>query len=214
MKPIKYTSAWKKYGLSVGGTWGVWLIFTAMIYFLVLGPQNILMARLQKEFVSSNENYNLAQTAGRPETRANMEQKLQDISRKAAYFVVPPEKSSELILQISQLAAKQQLQDFTSRTVSVPSVANKNDNATIADTWLELQFAGSFPQIASFINSLERNDPVIFIENMSLHRGTQAATLPTATVQISYFTEIPQMTKTESTPKSKAESTINKESGK
>jgi hypothetical protein len=202
---------WKKYGLSVGGTWGIWLILSAGIYFLVLGPQNILMARLQKEFAASNEDYILAQKAGRPESRAGMEQKLRDVNLKTAYFVVPPEKSSGLILQISQLAAKHQVQGFTSKTVSGSSTARKNDKSRVAESWLELEFSGSFPQIASFLNSLERNEPVVFIENLHLRRNTQADNLPTATVQISYFTEKP---KTESTLKDKAESEKNKESGK
>jgi Tfp pilus assembly protein PilO len=198
MKVIKQTSRLKKYGLSVGGTWGVWLILTAAIYVLTLGPQNALMARLQNEFVTSNEDYSLAQTAGRPETKAGMEKKLKDLSQKTAYFVVPPDNTPGLILQISQLAAKNQLQDFTTRMVSSYSNSKENDASNIVEVWLELEFTGGFTQMAAFINALERNDPVVFIENINLRRGTQANALPSATMQISYFTGKPELQKTES----------------
>jgi hypothetical protein len=172
------------------------------------------MARLQKEFAASNQDYSLAQKAGRPETRASMEQKLQDVSRKTAYFVVPPEKSSGLILQISQLAATHQLQAFTTRTVNASSASKKNDKSNITNAWLELEFAGSFPQIASFISSLERNDPVVFIENINLRRGTQEDALPTANIQISYFTTKPQVQKSESAPKGNTELKNSTKAGK
>jgi hypothetical protein len=214
MKAIKQTSGWKKYGMTVGGVWGVWLILTAAIYCFALGPQNVLMARLQKEFVSSNEDYSLAQTAGRPETRAKMEQKLQDVSQKTGYFIVPQEKSSGLLLQISQLASKNQVQEFTSRTVNASSASKKEDQTSITQAWMELEFTGTFPQIASFINSLERNDPVVFVENINLRRGTQQDDLPTATIQISYYTDAPKTEKSKATPKQKVEAAKNKEAGK
>jgi hypothetical protein len=201
MKAVKQTSMWKKYGLSVGGTWGAWLILTAAIYFLALGPQNILMARLRKDFVSSSEEYNLAQRAGRPETKAQMEKKLQAAGQKTAYFVVPPENAAALILQISQLAAKHQLKDFTSRAVNISSASINNIDSKITETWLELDFSGSFSAIASLINDLERNDPVVFIENIDIRRGTQKNAPPSASVQISYFTGKEEIKKTDSDSK-------------
>jgi len=198
MKLAKQNSRLKKYGLSVGGAWGIWLVLTAVIYFLALGPQNILMARIQKEFVSSNEDYSLAQMAGRPETKANMEQKLKKLSEKTEYFVVPPDNTPGLILQISQLAAKNQLKDFTTKMVSSYSASKQNDTSNITEAWLELEFTGSFPQMAAFINALERNEPVVFIETINLRRGTQENTPPSASIQISYFTAKPEIQKTES----------------
>lgn len=214
MKIVKQTSRLKKYGLSVGGTWGVWLVLTAVIYVLTLGPQNTLMARLQKEFVFSNEDYGLAQTAGRPQTKASMEQKLKALNQKTAYFVVPPDNAAQLILQISQLAAKNNLQDFTTKMVNSFATSKQNDTSNIVEAWLELEFTGSFPQMAAFINALERNDPVVFIENINLRRGTQANALPSASIQISYFTGKPDLQKTDSTPKHSAQSENKTESGK
>ncbi len=213
MKIVKQTSRLKKYGLSVGGTWGVWLILTAVIYVLTLGPQNALMARLQKEFVSSNEDYSLAQTAGRPETKANMEQKLKDLGQKTAYFVVPPDNAAQLILQISQLAAKNNLQDFTTKRARSFADSKQDDTSSITEAWLELELNGSFPQIAAFINALERNDPVVFIENINLRRGAQANALPSASIQISYFTGKPDLQKADSTSKLSAQSVNKTESG-
>ena len=143
-----------------------------------------------------------------------MEQKLKALCQKSAYFVVPPDNGPGLILQISQLAAKYQLQNFTTKMVSSSSATKKDDTSNIVEAWLELEFTGSFSQITTFINALERNDPVVFIENIDLHRGTQVNSLPSASIQISYFTAKPQIQKTESTLKHSAESEKHIESGK
>lgn len=197
MKAVKQNSLWKKYSLCVGGTWGVWLILTAVIYFLALGPQNILMARLQKEFAVSNEEISMAQKAGRPETRANMEQRLQAAAQKTAYFVVAQENTAGLVLQISQLAAKHQLQEFSTRIGTGSSAPKENEKLKITEAWLELAFSGTFPQIASFINSLERNDPVVFIENVDIKRTQRENGLSSASIQISYLTRNSEIKKTQ-----------------
>lgn len=191
MNAVKNNSMWKKYALVAGGTWGLWLALTAIVYFLLLGPQNTLLAKLRKDFVSSNEEYSLAQMAGRPETQNCLEQKAQTLRQKTAYFLVPQDNPGGLILQISQLAARHQLQDFTSRVISSPG-SKKTDKSKITEAWMELNFSGNFPQIASFINSLERNEPVVFIENIIINRGKEADGMPSANVQISYLTQKPE----------------------
>lgn len=201
MKAVKQISIRKKYGLILGSTWGVWLALTAAIYFLVLGPQNTLMARLKKDFAASNEEVGLAQKAGRSETKVGLQQRLEDVSQKTAYFIVPQENASALLLQISQLAAKHQLKDFTSRIITGSSASRKKEMSKIAEAWIELEFSGSFPQIASFINSLERNDPVVFVENINIRRSSRIDEPPSATVQISYFCGKPDDKKTESASK-------------
>jgi hypothetical protein len=204
MKAVNKTPMWKKYGLSVGGTWGVWLLLMAITYFLVIGPQDILMARLSKEFAFSNEEYNLAQSAGKQDVKNRMEQKLQTVLQKTAYFIIPQDNAAELILQISQLAAKQQLQEFATKAANVGFSSGTEDTSQINQAWLELDFKGSFSQMASFLNSLERNDPVVFIENIEMRRNTQANNLPEARVQISYLTGKSEPKKTELEPKTEA----------
>ena len=67
---------------------------------------------------------------------------------------------------------------------------------------------------AAIMDWKARIGAVIFIENIDLHRGTQVNSLPSASIQISYFTAKPQIQKTESTLKHSAESEKHIESGK
>jgi hypothetical protein len=193
MKLLKQISALKKYGLIAGGMWTGWLIITAAIYVLVLGPQNTLMAKLNQEFADSNEKYALAQTAGRHDTKTRLDEALKAIRQKTARFIIPAEDATDLMFHISQLAAQYQLQKFSAKDRPLSSFAKDKDDeqSKIAENWQELSFSGDFVQIASFLNSLERNQPVIiFIENIAIQRDTQKTSLIEAKVLIAYLVEV------------------------
>jgi Tfp pilus assembly protein PilO len=190
MKLLKQISALKKYGLVAGGLWTGWLIITAAIYVLVLGPQNTLMAKLNKEFADSNEKYALAQTAGRHDTKARLNETLKAIHQKTARFIIPAENATDLMFHISQLAAQYQLQNFSAKDRPPSSFVENDEQSKIAESWQELSFSGDFVQIAYFLNNLERNQPVIFIENIDIHRNTQKTSLTEAKVLISYLVEV------------------------
>jgi hypothetical protein len=190
MKFLKQISAIKKYGLIAGGLWTVWLIITAAIYALVLGPQNTLMAKLNQEFADSNEKYTLAQTAGRHDTKIHLDESLKAIRQKTARFIIPAENATDLMFHISQLATQYQLQKFSAKDRPIGVFAEDNEKSKVAENWQELSFSGDFIQIASFLNSLERNQPVIFVENIDIHRDSQKISLMEAKVLISYLVEI------------------------
>jgi hypothetical protein len=158
-----------------------------MIYFLAIGPQNTLMARLCKDFISSNEEYALAQTAGRQETKDHMDQKLQAVRQKTSLFVVPADNTASLTFQINQLAARYQLQNFSTKTRQAAVSFENNNNVKIMESCLELNFSGNFNQAASFLNSLERNNPVIFVEGVNLHCDPRDVSLSEVHMQISYL---------------------------
>jgi Tfp pilus assembly protein PilO len=190
MKFLKQISALKKYGLITGGMWAGWLIITAAIYVLVLGPQNTLMAKLNKDFAYSNEKYTLAQMAGRRDTKVRLNETLKAIHQKTARFIIPTEDATDLMFHISQLASQYQLQNFSAKDRPLSSFAENDEQSKIAESWQELSFSGDFVQIASFLNNLERNQPVIFVEDIDIRRDTQKTSLMQAKVLISYLVEV------------------------
>jgi hypothetical protein len=189
MNSLKQFSTLKKYCLSAGGTWAGWLLFMAILYMLAFGPQEILMAKLSREFVSSNEKYALAQIAGRHDTQTHQQGRLDALRQKTASFITPAENAMGLMFHISQLAAEHQLQNFSARDRQLTSLFKEGQTVQITECWQELSFAGDFSHIASFLNSLERNQPVIFIENVEIRRDAQKNPPLEAKALISYLVE-------------------------
>ncbi len=185
-------SAFKQYSLLVVCTWGLWAAIAAAAYFLVLGPQQAAVAKLGKEFNISNEQYAMAQTAQRKETKGHIETTLKEQVEKTSRFVIPSDTASGMTLHISQLASQHSLSEFSTKTRELSSTFGTDSKAKITDAWLELTFACSFSQFAAFLNSLERSQPVIFVESAQISREAEGPDLPRARVLVSYLVDIPQ----------------------
>jgi hypothetical protein len=177
----------KQYGLAVSSAWGSCLVLTAIFYFLAVGPQEITLARLRKDFLVSNEQYAQAQMAHRPETRVNLETKLKSVAKQTGRFVVQPEEATKLTLQLSQLAIQHKLADFSSKTRDISSTFGPDDKPKVSEVWIELTFKAPFNQVNAFINSLERNEPSLFIESAQMIRDPQTTEDPTSNLLISYL---------------------------
>ncbi len=191
MKFKRPNSAFKQYTLLVSCTWGLWALIAGAAYFLVLGPQQIAVARLEREFHISNEQYAMAQTAQRKETKAHIESILKEQTEKTSRFVVPSDMASGMTVHISQLASEHGLSEFSTKTRELSSTFGTDSKANLTDAWLELTFACSFNQFAAFLNSLERSRPVLFVESAQIIRDTEGSGLPRARVLISYLMDRP-----------------------
>lgn len=196
MKSRLPKSLLQKYGLTIAGVWGVWLTITVLLYSLILGPQGNLMATLQQTMRTAAEDYDLAQRARRPETKLRIQERLENATQNLNKFMIGSDAASKLTVLISQLAAQQNLADFSVKTREMAPTLNEQNKSGIVEAWLELTFSGAFSRCAAYINALERNQPVIFIESAEIQRNTQITEAPTARVLISYLIDANRTTVT------------------
>jgi hypothetical protein len=187
MKSRLPKSLLQKYGLAVAGVWGVWLIITVLLYALILGPQGKLMATLQQTMQTTTEDYELAQRARRPEIKLRIQERLENATQNLNQFMIGADAASRLTVLISQLAAQQNLADFSVKMRDLSPTLDEQNKSGIVEAWLELTFSGPFGRCAAYLNALERNKPVIFIESAEIQRSSQINKDPTARVLISYL---------------------------
>jgi len=179
-----------KYFITVGAVWGLWLSGMILTYLLVVQPQHRTLAQVQKDFTVSNEQYNLAQTAQREDTQKHMAEKLEGVREFVRTFVINPTESSQLTFIISQLAGQCRLGNFTTKVKENAGSLNEQENLKIGEGWLELTFSSTFNQFATFLNSLEMNRPVVFVESAAIKRS-DSGSLHDARVLISYLMDKP-----------------------
>ena len=179
-----------KYFITVGAVWGLWLLGMALIYLLVIQPQQRTLAEVQKNFAVSNEQYSLAQTAQREDTQRRMAEKLEGVKELVRTFVINPTESSQLTFRISQLAGQCRLGNFTAKVKESVGTLNEQENLKIGEGWVELTFSSTFNQFAVFLNSLETDRPVVFVESAAIKRS-DSGSLHDARVLISYLMDKP-----------------------
>jgi hypothetical protein len=211
MKSRLPKSLLQKYGLAVAGVWGVWLAISVLLYLLILGPQGRLMATLQQTMQTATEDHELAQKAHRPETKLHIQERMEKATQNLNQFMIGADAASKLTVLISQLAAQQSLADFSVKTRELPPTFDDPKKSGITEAWLELTFSGPFNQCAAYINALERNKPVIFIESAEIQRNAQTTENPTVRLLISYLIDTNPMEFTVSTQSPQPEKSINTE---
>lgn len=192
MKSRLPKSTIKKYLMVLACVWIVWLAGTALLYGFVLGPQSAQLETLQKKMQAAIEDYDLAQRTHRPETKQNLQKRLEKTVETINEFAVNNEAASRLAIVISQLAAQYSLSDFSVKTREVSPTLDPKDKNSIAEAWLELTFSAPFGRCAAYINALERNEPVIFVESADISRPMTAAEEPSARLLVSYLIDTEQ----------------------
>ena len=182
----------KRYLIVAGAVCGLWLALMASAYPLIIQPQSRVLAKVQNDFAASNEQYSLAQTAQREDTKKNMAGKLEDVKELTRMFVINPNESAQLTFKISQLAAQCHLGNFTTKIREMTGTLDEQENHKIGEGWVELSFSATFNQFAAFLNSLERNQPVVFVESAAIKRSDNGS-LHDAKVLVSYLPDKPDL---------------------
>lgn len=196
-KSRKPKSTMQKYAIALGGVWIVFSVFCALIYGLILGPQSARLNSLQTAMQTASEDYQMAQRARRPETKQRILDRLEKTRQTLNQFIISAEASLRLTTQISQLAAQHNLREFSVKTREVSPTLEPDGNNNITEAWLELTFSAPFSHCAAYINELERNEPVIFVESAEISRPMTATEEPSARILVSYLIDTEQAAPTQ-----------------
>ena len=142
-------------------------------YMFVLSPQDSTRQQLRRQLLEKKQLYEAAVEAAQDKNRVQLQQQLRRLSDRLAAFVVDPEASADLTLDISEIANE--------RAVSALSIAGKGKVTSagaeipgcklIKENKIKLSFQSGFPEFAGFLNTLERHRPVVFIDTFQIVRS-------------------------------------------
>jgi len=142
-------------------------------YMFVLSPQDRTRQQLRRQLLEKKQLYEAAVEAAQDKNRVQLQQQLRRLSDRLAAFVVDPEASADLTLDISEIANE--------RAVSALSIAGKGKVTSagaeipgcelIKENKIKLSFQSGFPEFAGFLNTLERHRPVVFIDTFQIVRS-------------------------------------------
>lgn len=136
---------------------------------LLLKPRKIELKNVKKEYDKTSEQLNNALELGKEETSRRIKQELQSWFTTIDGFVIGFEDIENLKLEVNRIANEVRLSEFVSKTKTsaedIPGCEN------IKEGRLNVTFLGTFKQFALFINKLERNKPVIFVDKFKITRS-------------------------------------------
>ncbi|MBN1125857.1 MAG: hypothetical protein JXA82_12680 [Sedimentisphaerales bacterium] len=158
-------------------------------YFLTMHPQKQKLDALKMQLSETNERLSEIRQARSPQTMQRLQDRLEGIRDRLSDFVVSLDSAATLNFQIGQLANELELQNLTSERKEGLSQNVLDGCKHLGEVWLELDFETNFPQFADFINLLERNRPIVFVEKFKIEHKAQNPKIKDVQLTLCFFIE-------------------------
>ncbi len=153
--------------------WAVCMVLFAMIYVLVLGPQNHSRKRLKNELDEKRQLYEFAQNAAHEDTRNRLLDQIEGLRNNLNVFTIDLEDSANLTFDISQIAREKNVASLNVENKNKRKAVEEPDSKNISENHINISFITGFNQFAAFLNALERHQPVLFVNEFKLVRSNQ-----------------------------------------
>lgn len=182
--------SYKKHIKTMGLVWVVCLVVFVFIYYLFHKPQAAAIKTLEKQFEEKKDNYLAMLATSTEEAKSRLKQEVQAMQDKLRAYVTDGEGASTLIFDISQIANEHKVSSFSIKSKDGRGVTDIPQCANIAENNMDVSFVGNFNQFAKFLNTLERNNPLIFIDSFTVRKSNiENVTDNEVTMGLSVFVE-------------------------
>ena len=168
----------------------VWAICIGAIVLGTLffgGAQTSALDQARRDVQESQEKLDFAQNAQKSETKQRTKERLVRAQESLNTFSCPASAESALIFQIGQLAHTLNLKQFTSRFPDNAPEQILEKSERLSEGWLTVEFVADYLSLAEFVNSIERHEPVLFVESITLRRSEENDEEASVRMNLSYL---------------------------
>lgn len=163
MKPI-----YKKYIKMVTLTWSACFVLLFVVHMILLAPQLKIKKQLKAQLAEKEQIFNDAQATTSEQAKAALNEEIKGLRDTLYNFTVDHSDSSNSTFAISQIAKEKKVTSLSSKTKSNLKIPNSD---FLTKNQINISFNSGFEQFAVFLNSLERNNPVIFVDQFTITRS-------------------------------------------
>jgi Type II secretion system (T2SS), protein M subtype b len=171
----------------MGIVWGSSLLLFAIAYYMVITPQLKVRARLLKEVTDKKNLLNMAINASTEENKKKLAGDVELLRSRLNNYVSEYEESANLTFAISRIAGDKQVNAFTVKTSEQDKQQDNLTSKNLQENHMEISYTSDFTQFVNFLNTLERHQPVVFVDRFKIQRGDQSGTSNKVDMSLSFF---------------------------
>lgn len=166
---------YKKYLTITAIAWAVCLLFFVAAYMILLKPQADSKSHLGKKLTEKKLEYEAAEKATEEQSKIELNERIAQLRERLRDFVIDFENAADLKFDITQIAREKEVASLSvgSGKRAKASTKSASDANSIDESQIDISFVSGFNQFASFVNSLERHRPVIFVHEFKLARSNK-----------------------------------------
>jgi len=118
--------------------------------------------------------YEFAQRATQEQTKIRLNEQIEGLRDKLKDFVVDFEDSANLTFDIGQIAKEEDVSSsFSIKNNDKRGILEIPDCNSICENHIDISFVAGFKPFATFVNALERNQPVLFVNEFTISRSNR-----------------------------------------
>jgi len=182
----------KKYLITVAMVWaGCFILFLAA-YIVLLVPQQKSKKRIESQLTEIMQRHNSALTANQEDTKKRKNEEIEKLRETMRNFAYESEDSANLTFDISQIANEKKVNSFSIKMQEDSRGGQGGDLKYIQENHINISFTSDFNQFATFLNALERHQPVVFVDNFKITRSAVKDSKHRANMKLAVFLRKPQ----------------------
>lgn len=182
----------KKYLITVAMVWaGCFILFLA-VYIVLLAPQQKTKKRTESQIAEIIQKHNSALTANQEDNKQRKNEEIEKLRQTMKNFAYDLDDSPNLTFDISQIANENKVSSFSIKIQEDTRGEQKSDLKYIQESDIDISFTGDFNRFATFLNALERHQPVVFVDNFKITRSAVDDSNHRTNMKLAVFLRKPQ----------------------
>ena len=168
-----FIKIYRKYLIRTAIAWAVCLVLFVLVYMFVLGPHKSNRKSLESTLAEKKQMYELAQRAAQEQTKIRLNKEIENLQNTLKGFILDHEDSANLTFDIGRIANEEKLASFSIKNKDKQGLSEIPDCNSICESHIDISFIAGFNQFATFVNTLERNQPVLFVNEFTMSRSNK-----------------------------------------
>ncbi len=166
-------SMYRRYVKAGAFLWAVCFIGFFLFYLIALGPQEKVRGQTEKRLAEMQRLAQAATDAAEEKNKSHLTGLVRDAEATLHRFVTAERSTDSLTLDIREIPSREVLKAFSISPGGSESVIKLANCEHTFGKQLSVSFTSSFNQFAAFLNALEMNQPVVFIDTFSIARSRE-----------------------------------------
>lgn len=156
-------------------------------YLLLLRPQHQTKIKIKNTLSAQKQKYDSFLSIAQPKNKKKLIDQMEKLRAELKTFVIDSDQSANLTFKISNIANEGKVKSFNFNNSKSQKEFEIPDCNQITENYIEIGFLSTFNQFARILNTLERNQPVIFIDEFVITRSEKEDTGHSLNMSLAVF---------------------------
>jgi Tfp pilus assembly protein PilO len=182
-----FIKIYRKYLIRTAIAWAACLVLFVLACIFILGPQKSGRKRLENTLTEKKQQYEMAQKAAQEQTKIRLNGQIENLQNTLKDFVLDFEDSANLTFDIGRIANEEKVASFSIKNKDKQGFSEIPDCNSICENHIDISFIAGFNQFATFVNALERHQPVLFVNEFSISRSKKGQSAYQVSLDVAAF---------------------------